>query len=42
VIAIGKLVGVDKFIECCIRTGENVEFAFEALTRLMLINCENP
>jgi len=28
--------GVNGFIECSLKTGENVEKAFEALTRLML------
>jgi len=35
-IKIAKSRGVDGFIECSTKTGENVEEAFEALTRLML------
>ena len=35
-IMIAKSRGVDAFIECSSKTGENVEEAFEALTRLML------
>ena len=37
-IKIAKSRGVDGFIECNTRTGENVEETFEALTRLMLAN----
>ena len=37
-IKIAKSRGVDSFIECSARTGENVEEAFDALTRLMLTN----
>jgi len=35
-IELAKTRGVDGFIECCVNTGENIEKAFEALTRLML------
>ena len=35
-IKIAKSRGVDGFIECSPRTGENVEETFEALTRLMM------
>ncbi|MDX1797902.1 MAG: Rab family GTPase [Candidatus Lokiarchaeia archaeon] len=35
-LSIAKSSGVDGFIECSPRTGENVEETFEALTRLML------
>ena len=35
-IKIAKSSGVDGFIECSTKTGENIEEAFEALTRLML------
>lgn len=35
-IKIAKSRGVDGFIECSSKTGENVEEAFEALTSLML------
>jgi len=35
-IKIAKSRGVNGFIECSFKTGENVEKAFEALTRLML------
>ena len=35
-IKIAKSRGVDGYIECCPKTGENVEKAFEALTGLML------
>jgi small GTP-binding protein len=35
-IKIAKSRGVDGFIECSSKTGENVEESFEALTRLML------
>jgi hypothetical protein len=35
-MSIAKSKGVDGFIECSPRTGENVEETFEALTRLML------
>ena len=35
-IKIAKTRGVDGFIECSSKTGENVEDAFEALTSLML------
>ena len=37
-IKIAKSRGVDGFIECSARTGENVEEAFDALTRLMIAN----
>jgi small GTP-binding protein len=37
-IEIAKSQGVDGFIECSTRTGENVEETFDALTRLMLQN----
>jgi small GTP-binding protein len=37
-VKIAKSRGVDGFIECSPRTGENVEETFEALTRLMLAN----
>ena len=37
-IKIAKSRGVDGFIECSSKTGENVEEAFVALTRLMLAN----
>ena len=37
-VEIAKSRGVDGFIECSPRTGENVEETFEALTRLMLGN----
>jgi len=37
-IKIAKSRGVDGFIECNIKTGENVEKVFEALTGLMLDN----
>lgn len=40
-IAIAKSKGVDGFIECIIKTGENVEIAFEALTRLMIDRIEH-
>lgn len=39
-IRIAKSKGVDGFIECSIKTGENVEIAFEALTRLMIDKIE--
>ncbi|MEJ2294661.1 MAG: GTP-binding protein [Candidatus Lokiarchaeota archaeon] len=35
-IKIAKLRGVDGFIECSSKTGENVDESFQALTRLML------
>ncbi|TFF69377.1 MAG: GTP-binding protein [Promethearchaeota archaeon] len=35
-IKIAKSRGVDGFIECSSKTGENVEQSFEALTKLML------
>lgn len=35
-IKIAKLRGTDGFLECSVKTGENVEKAFEALTMLML------
>jgi len=35
-IKIAKSRGVDGFVECSPRTGENVEETFEALTRLMM------
>ena len=35
-IKIAKLRGLDGFIECSAKTGENVEEAFKALTRLIL------
>jgi len=37
-VNIAKSRGVDGFIECSPRTGENVEETFDALTRLMLAN----
>ncbi|MHA2009272.1 MAG: Rab family GTPase [Promethearchaeota archaeon] len=37
-VKIAKSRGVDGFIECTPRTGENVEEIFEALARLMLVN----
>ncbi|MFX1236276.1 MAG: Rab family GTPase [Promethearchaeota archaeon] len=37
-INIAKSRGVDGFIECSSKTGENVDETFEALTRLMLQN----
>jgi len=35
-IKIAESKGIDGFIECNIKTGENVEMAFEELTRLMI------
>ena len=35
-INISKSRGVDGFIECSAKSGENVEATFEALTRLMM------
>ena len=40
-IKIAKSRGVDGFIECSAKTGENVQEAFEALTRLMLANSKD-
>ena len=37
-IKIAKSRGVDGFIECSSKTGENVNESFDALTRLMLMN----
>ena len=37
-IKVAKSRGVDGFIECSPRTGENVEETFEAITKLMLAN----
>lgn len=37
-INLSKSRGVDGFIECSSKTGENVDTTFEALTRLMLQN----
>ena len=37
-IKISKSRGVDGFIECSSKTGENVEKTFEALTGLMINN----
>jgi small GTP-binding protein len=37
-IKIAKSRGVDGFIECSSKTGENVDASFQALTRLMLNN----
>ena len=35
-INIAKSRGVDGFIECSSKSGENVEITFEAITKLML------
>jgi len=37
-IETAKASGVDSFIECSVKSGENVEEAFKVLVRLMLQN----
>ena len=41
-IKIAKSRGVDGFIECSSKSGENVEESFEALTRIMINNPKRP
>ena len=37
---VGRSMGLNGFIECSSKTGENVEQSFQALTKKMLNNCQ--